>query len=458
MSWIALGMTLIGGLMLIVSTGVTADVSAEGAAHDPGVRTGTSVGGPIQGLSASELKYFGAGAEAFAEVDSVQGTVPGESGNGLGPGFNGNSCGGCHAFPSQGGSSPPVNPQVLLAHDPAACPNPNACNPEPLPFIKINGPVKEVRFVRNPDGTPDGGVHNIFTIAGRTDAVGCRLAQPDFAAAMAASNMIFRIPTPVFGGGLIETIPDRTILENKVFNQRGKQELGIAGHENREGNTGTITRFGWKAQNKSLLMFAGEAYNVEMGVSNELFQNKRNETPECSFNGIPEDHTNFDAMRDIDTLSDITKFAVFMRFLAPPEPANTASPAEIAKLQTGRSVFLQTGCAGCHTPMLKTGESSSPALSNKNVNLYSDLLVHHMGSGLADRIQQGNAQGDEFRTAPLWGLGQRLFFLHDGRTSDLLQAIKVHASPGSEANAVIARFYKLNDVQKQALLTFLRSL
>ena len=104
------------------------------------------------------------------------------------------------------------------------------------------------------------------------------------------------------------------------------------------------------------------------------------------------------------------------------------------------------------------------ALSHKPVNLYSDLLLHNMGPGLADDILQGDARGDEFRTAPLWGLGQRIFFLHDGRTNDLLEAIQTHKSGGnaqfgpSEANAVIHNFDALDERQKQDVLNFLRSL
>jgi CxxC motif-containing protein (DUF1111 family) len=116
------------------------------------------------------------------------------------------------------------------------------------------------------------------------------------------------------------------------------------------------------------------------------------------------------------------------------------------------------GCALCHTPTLTTGNASSPALTNQRVNLFSDLLVHHMGTNLADGIAQGQAAPDEFRTAPLWGLGQRIFFLHDGRTTDLLEAIQAHSSTGSEANGVITNFNRLTNSQKQDILNFLRSL
>ena len=145
-------------------------------------------------------------------------------------------------------------------------------------FIKRDGPVREARFKSNPDGTPDGGVHALFTIAGRTDAPGCFLQQPDFRTAVARQNVVFRIPTPLFGAGLIEAIDDDTILANMQTHSAVKQALGIRGRANRtsgrpstSGNAGTVTRFGWKAQNKSLEIFSGEAYNVEQGITNELF-------------------------------------------------------------------------------------------------------------------------------------------------------------------------------------------
>ena len=119
--------------------------------------------------------------------------------------------------------------------------------------------------------------------------------------------------------------------------------------------------------------------------------------------------------------------------------------------------------------MMVTGpRNDTEALQSLQAHLYSDVLIHHMGSGLADNVTQGLAQGDMFRTAPLWGLGTRRFFLHDGRTSDLLAAILAHASgqeddedgkyPPSEANGVIQRFNALSVADKQAVLDFLRSL
>ncbi len=425
-------------------------------AQDPGVRGGAAgAGGPIAGLNGTgtETAFFKDGSVTFQEVDAVAA--------GLGPRMNLDSCSGCHAQPAVGGTSPFLNPQVAFARKDGGS--------DFLPsFITANGPVREARFVSNPDGTPDGGVHAIFTITGRTGAMGCTLAQPDFATQLANHNVIFRIPTPTFGAGLIEQIEDRTILANRDSDSDEKSSLGIRGKANfqvfgntitgmanHNGNDGTIARFGWKAQNKSLLLFSGEAYNVEQGITNELFQTEREETPTCQFATVPNDFTHTDAA---DPRSDIERFAIFMRFLAPPTPSTT-TPGGATSIANGRSLFSSTGCALCHTPTLTTNPKSTvAALSNKPVNLFSDVLVHDMGVGLADGVSQGQAGPREFRSAPLWGLGQRIFFLHDGRTSDLVQAIQAHSSTGSEANGVIARFNNLSESRKQDILNFLRSL
>lgn len=437
--------------LAIKLTAIVFAVAGTAAAQtDPGVRNGPpGAGGPIPGLTSAQLAAFVNFKNTFNEVESVS--------TGLGPGFNLNSCAGCHAQPAVGGSSPSINPEIAVA-------TANSANNTVPHFLSLSGPVREVRFVQNPDGSPDGGVHDLFSISGRTDAPGCTEAQTNFSN---TSNLRFRIPTPTFGGGLIEAIPDSTIVSSLASNSQMKTHLGISGHVNTTGNDGTVTRFGWKAQNKSLTIFAGEAYNVEEGVTNEVFPNERNANPTCMYNGTPEDITNFAT----NQFSDIEAFSTFMRFLAPPKPAgsfngpspfsassSSAAAPSASSLNNGQGLFSSVGCALCHTPSLTTGKSSVAALSNVTVNLYSDLAVHGMGQGLADGITQGSAQGDEFRTAPLWGIGQRIFFLHDGRTSDLMQAIQAHSSQNSEANSAIQMFNALRNSDQQDLLNFLRSL
>ncbi|MGC1414662.1 MAG: di-heme oxidoredictase family protein [Candidatus Acidiferrum sp.] len=441
--------------------------------HDPGVRGGAvNAGQPLSSLSQTPgaTDFFANGLLRFQEIESVQNGTD----NGLGPRFNSNQCSSCHSQPAIGGSSPSTtvfpnigpNPETLVYTLDGA--------QNSLPsFITPNGPVREARFkfFLNSKGSlsnnPDGGVHDLFVISGRSDAGSCNIQQPNFAQHLALNNVSFRIPTPTFGAGLIENTSEETIYANMQTNSRQKQSLGISGQVNRDGNDGMITRFGWKAQNKSLEIFSGEAYNVEMGITNELFQNERASPDEalagglpanCKINPTPEDATVMNPSQYTDVPSDVVQFAMFMRLLAPPTPSTTA-PGGAQSISNGSRNFNAIGCNMCHTPALQTAPSAfTPGLSQVNANLFSDLLIHHMGNNLADGVSQGAAGPDQFRTAPLWGLGQRIFFLHDGRTTDLLDAIKEHASSGSEANAVISNFKQLTPQQQQDLLNFLRSL
>jgi CxxC motif-containing protein (DUF1111 family) len=458
--------------------------------HDPGVRGGPpGAGGPLPNLipgggsQPGPAGFFQAAKVFFLSVFSVTGSLDDagqgginvgvtDGGPGLGPRFNLNSCGGCHAQPVTGGTSPSVNPEVAMATIRGAH------NAVP-PFVTLNGPVREARFVNNPDGTPDGQVHELYVISGRPDAPACNIQQTDFAAALAAKNVIFRIPTPTFGLGLVEGISDLGLTTAFNSNAALKSQLGVSGQFNTSPNDGTITRFGWKAQNKSLLMFSGEAYLVEMGITNELFPNERDNgtDPSCQFNPLPEDMTIFgttdpDSPPTGSTASDfstgIVNFATFMRLSAPPSPAPAGvyppTSAAIASSNRGSQIFNNIGCQACHVTQQTTNIAGLAFLSGNGnsgpvtLNPFSDFAVHNMGYGLADNITQGNANGQEFRTAPLWGIGQRIFFLHDGRTSDLLQAILAHASAQSEATGVINNFNLLSPQSKQDLLNYLRSL
>src|SRR5262245_21276782 len=290
-------------LMLIVCAFALPLMSAIVIAQsDPGVRHGApGAGGQIAGLTLKESKFFDAGLDEFTELQSVTGSVP-ETEEGLGPRFNLNSCAGCHAQPAVGGTSPASNPQVT-----AGVAQQSQINLlTSLNIISATGPVREVRF------STDGGVHDLFTIVGLPGTPGgCAISQPDFTNNFA--NLRFRIPTPVFGAGLIEAIEDSAILAGEGTVKR----FGILGNANRNGNDGTVTRFGWKAQNKSLAIFSGEAYNVEQGVSNEMFANERSAVAGCVFNSNPEDAT--------DTTSgesgDVVLFAAFMRLSSDPQPS-----------------------------------------------------------------------------------------------------------------------------------------
>jgi CxxC motif-containing protein (DUF1111 family) len=469
------------------------------AQSDPGVRTGAINGQagatktnplPLASVVANSpqgsLEFFQNGLGRFQDVESVSGSPAGN--NGLGPRFNLNQCSGCHSQPTIGGTSPSANAYPNVGPNLEAEVIANGVvngNFNTIPsFISAGGPTREARFpfFFNSNGSvntnsPNGGVEDLYTVSGRSDAGNCNIPQPSFAFAQEQNDIIFRIPTPTFGAGLLENLDDSTLLALEAAN--ANNGMGISGTFNHNGNDGTISRFGWKAQNKSLEIFAGEAYNVEMGISNELFPQDRPLPGEdmstglpssclnLSGNGYPEDTTNFaPTVTSSDQFavnasipSDVVAFAMFMRLLAPPTPSST-SPGGAPSIANGSKLFSAIGCANCHTPTINSTQNSNftSSLAHQSVNPFSDLEIHHMGMGLADNVSQGGAGGDQFRSAPLWGLGQRIFFLHDGRTTDLVRAIEAHQGNGSEATQVEENFDSLSASQKQDLLNFLRSL
>ena len=486
-NWISTAVRQVGPAGLL-ALGLSSPILAQ---TDPGVRTG-AINGQTGATATSPLplasvtantpqgvsEFFQNGLTRFQAPE----VVSGGANNGLGPRFNFNSCSGCHSQPSIGGSSPPTNPEFTVVSAGIAS---GATNTVPS-FLTANGPTREARFpfFFNSSGSvntsnPNGGVEDLFTVSGRADAGSCNLQQPSFTSAQQANDIIFRIPTPVFGAGLLENIDDSTLLANQAA--QANNGLGISGTFNHNGNDGTIARFGWKAQNKSLELFAGEAYNVEMGITNEIFQNERPLPGEdqqggvglpssclnLSGNGYPEDATNFAPQTaSSDTFaqnaqipSDTVQFSMFMRLLAPPIPSTT-TPGGAAAISAGATLFSEIGCSVCHTPSLGKTQASNitSSLGSATANAYTDLEIHQMGTGLNDNVSQGSAGGGQFRTAPLWGLGQRIFFLHDGRTTNLLTAITDHASSGSEASDVIENFDSLSTTQRQDILDFLRSL
>jgi CxxC motif-containing protein (DUF1111 family) len=495
-------------VVILLAGSVTSAVLAQSngtwfKAKDPGPRPNpaSTIPNPVPGLNKNEAALF---IESLLRVSELEGScdtcaqqpqgvppVDPDPSNpfsprslvnsaGMSPVFNADQCFICHSQPAIGGSAPAHNPAETIAH------RLGGTNSVPS-FEAPDGVFREVRFKFNPDGTRDGGVHSLFTLQGRSDTPGCTLEQPDFEKAVLESNIAFRIPLQLFGLGLIESIQDSAIRANMNAEREAKHALGIGGHPNIVPNNGTISRFGWKAQNGSITIFAGEAYNVEMGISNDEFPIGRSEDPSCNVVYEPFDIPRTDESfynNPLKIMPAWLMFAEFMRFVDAPRPVPPTATA-----QHGKDLFSKVGCALCHTPSFQTAGTANPgnereeigphsvALRGQTVNLFSDLLVHHMGSTLADNIVQGNAGPDEFRTTPLWGLGQRLFLLHDGRTTDLNVAIQDHFSrrfsdggdnpskdfrsyayDPSEANAVVERFNTLSEPEKQAIFDFLRSL
>src|SRR5580658_6916100 len=333
-------------------------IGAAFAQTDPGVQSGNrGTGAALSSVQANSpsgiLAFFTDGQNRFQEVE----TVSNSANVGLGPRFNSNQCSSCHAQPAVGGTGPANNPQFEFTTNGVA---PGNTMPS---FITATGPTREARFpfFFNSNGSvntnaPNGGVEDLFTVTGRSDAGSCSLSQPSFAAAQQANDIIFRIPTPVFGAGLIENLDDSTLLKNTAANNNNR--LGISGTLNHNGNDGTITRFGWKAQNKSLHIFAGEAYNVEMGISNLLFPQDRPLPGEDGTGGTgdtglvstclnlggagyPEDTSNPGSTGPA-ILDDVSAFANFMRLLAPPPTGSVVLNGQTVSSSTiaaGKSLF-----------------------------------------------------------------------------------------------------------------------
>ncbi len=437
-------------------------------ASDPGPRplTANPNSPPaLPGATSANVALFNSAMAMFNTGFSVSGKLVTHvngthafTGAGLGPRWNSFSCRECHGAPFIGGVSARTNSQAALTTGIGTDYGILAPGQQTPAFLVTNGSTLAARIKYKPDGTRDGQVHQLFTIAGRADAPGCNIAQENWAAQVAANNVAVRITTPTFGAGLIEAITDASILSGKqgdAATRTARAGLGIAGHENHMPD-GSIGRFGWKAQTRTLNQFATDAFVHEMGVTSAAFPTPNDPTASCNFKSGLDDKvvsTPAGPMKMTDLV------AVGMRLSAARPPIALSSSAT-----SGKPIFSSVGCALCHTPSFTTPTSSTVALSSKAVPLYSDLLVHHMGPGLADDIIQGTAGPDEFRTAPLWGLGQRNYFLHDGRTSDLKAAILAHSSAASatwvasEANGVVTRFNALGESQKQDLLNFLRAL
>jgi CxxC motif-containing protein (DUF1111 family) len=351
------------------------------------------------------MELFRMGLEDFLEVETSE--------EGLGPAFNGTSCAVCHSVPAVGGIS--TMTEVRAGY-----------RDENGRFQPLNG----------------GTLYQLFS----TPSHRCQVQIPEEVNVIAR-----RMPIPVFGAGLIEAIPDDAIIALEDPGDRdGDGISGRAAHI-RDVATGQmkIGRFGWKAQQATLLAFAGDAYRNEMGITNDLFRDEfalgidPAQMKLCGAAGKVED------IRDRRTgMRGIDNFESFMKFLAPIERAAQSEAAA-----RGESLFGQIGCASCHAPRLMTGPSANPLFNNRPVDLFSDLLLHDVGTG--DGIEQEAATAEEIRTPALWGLRFRRPLLHDGSAATPEAAIRRH---GNEAAAAMRAFAELRDADRLAVLAFLQSL
>ena len=361
-------------------------------------------GDPLPGLTAQELDSFADGLEEFQNEDTIE--------SGLGPAFNDVSCAACHSVPAIGGTSTKFVTRFGRYY-----------NGEYDDMAKYGGSLLQSQAIH----------------PGALESV------PEEATIVA-----IRRTTPLFGLGLIEAIPDATIIANAETQKRSEVGGRAAMITDVASGTTRVGRFGWKAQQATLLAFAGDAYVNEMGITNRFFPS------ENAPNGSMETLRRFDTVADpedeVDPAtgrSDIDSFADFMRLLGAPPPV-----ALNADAQAGQQLFAQVGCTSCHIPVLQTGESPIAALSRKPVPLYSDLLLHRMGS-LSDGIGQADASPEEMKTAPLWGLRAQSSYLHDGRAKTVNDAIRLH---DGEAAAARQRYVRLPQQARAQLIAFLNSI
>jgi len=264
-----------------------------------------------------------------------------------------------------------------------------------------------------------------------------------------------RLPPPVFGMGLIESIPVETILANA--DEDDADGDGISGRphwvtapdyvpvtEVGGGQGQQLGRFGRKASVSSLLQQVTQAFHQDIGITSGF---------------LPIEHSSVgDKVSDPEIENtDVMNTVIFMRFIAPP-PRGEITP----EVKSGEILFSEIKCASCHVPTMQTGPSNIPAFDEVDVHIYSDLLLHDMGEELADNRPDGDANGREWRTAPLWGtrlvadfLGGTPFFLHDGRATTLQSAIRAH---GGEAQKSKEAFFNLSESEQQAVIDFINSL
>jgi CxxC motif-containing protein (DUF1111 family) len=367
----------------------------------------TVPGDPLPGITPVEFDEFRLGLDDFLEVETAE--------EGLGPAFNGTSCAACHSAPAVGGMSAIAEVRV-------------GKRPAPGVFESF---------------APDGeSLMHLFSLPSH----GCQPVIP------AEANLIVRrIPIPVFGAGLVEAIPDETILALADPDDRNGD--GISGRaaviEDRGTGDRRVGRFGWKAQHATLIAFSADAYRNEMGITNDIFRDELALGIDAArmrvCDPIPEPE---DVADPLTRRRGIDNFASFMRFLAPVERA-----AGDDVTREGERVFAAIGCTACHVPALETGSNRNPLFDRRRVALFSDLLLHDVGTG--DGIRQGAADPDEIRTPALWGLRHRRPLLHDGSAATLSDAVLRHA--GEAARARIG-FERLGDDERTALLRFLSSL
>lgn len=383
---------------------------------------------PFAGLAAADIARFNAGKDAFTQVEDVPG--------GLGPVFTEASCVKCHQAGATGGSGTRLVTRIG-----------RVVNGVYDPMTEQGGPLIQDHGIGKFNG-----VNFVGEVVPKSATI---VAQ--------------RRTTPLFGLGLVDNVPDETLIALADHQQlMDPATAGRVSEVDDPSATHKVGRFGWKAQHAALFAFAADAYTNEMGVTTPFSPNENCPQGNCALLAANPAANN---PNDSDN-SSIQKFTDFITLLAPapaipppPPPApGGRGPAGrgpggggggvVSPVAAGQSLFMAMGCAKCHQPTLQTGPSSVAALSNVTFAPYSDFLLHDMGK-LGDGITQNTAGPQEMRTAPLWGIRLETTFLHDGRAKTIPDAILAHDGQGRAARN---NFTRLSPAQVNQLLAFLNSL
>ena len=362
-----------------------------------------SIGDPLPGLTADELARFEAGRVPFNRQFTPE--------DGLGPRFNENSCEACHTDPATGGTGETIVTKASRTGPAGAC-----------DVLSSQG-GENIRLRLTPQATALGVERRVVPLEATHEAR-------------------FTIPF-VFGMGLIDAIPLATLSD--LADPDDADGDGISGRVGRNA-AGEPARFGRKADVATLDDFVEGAIRLEMGVTTPAHPD------EAMAGSLPPVPAEADLAPDPEVGESVLRAAAdFMRFLAPPAPAEPRDERDVAILDEGAALFASLGCASCHVPSLRAGSSDVRAIDGQAIALYSDLLLHDMGPELEGTCAPG-ATTTEWRTEPLMGLQHRRVFLHDGRVGRVMDAILAH---GGEAQAARDRFAALDRLTQEVLLRFL---
>ncbi|WP_282176550.1 di-heme oxidoredictase family protein [Vibrio nereis] len=420
---------------------------------------------PAGNLPMTKRLDFSVG-NSFFRNPWIQAPATTDARDGLGPLFNTNGCQNCHIKDGRG--HPPEENDLHAVSMLVRLSIPAMTPEQKKAYIK-DGVIPEPTYGGQlqdfalQDQTPEGQIKITYTDVPVkfTDGTKVTLRKPNleitdlgYGKMHPDTQLSARVAPPMIGLGLLESISDETL--NSWADEHDADGDGLSGKTNRvwdvEKNDFALGRFGWKAGQPTLMQQNAAAFNGDVGLTSNLFPNEN-----CTANQtICKDLPNGGSPEVSDKILDFVEF--YSQHLAVPIRRNV----DDAEVKHGQKLFANSGCESCHKTNVKTAKREAlPALSEQTIHPYTDMLLHDMGEGLADNRPEYLANGREWRTAPLWGIGYtqevngHTYFLHDGRARNLMEAVLWH---GGEAEAAKQNVLKFNQKERDALIAFLNSL